>query len=314
MTVSSATVVPGERASTRRGRRTGGRRGSQPAGGSRTAGYAFVGLYVVLLLALGIAPTVYAIALALSTPGGLGFAHFVNTFNFFEFAPAFEHIFEFEGIWLAGQTILVVTLALMVHTLARRVSSAFRFVFYLPGAMAGAASVVVWLFMLDPNTSPWAFVLHGLHYRLLANTAAPGNLPVIFAITAFFTGAGGWIVIMYGALNNIPQDLIEAAEIDGSNAFQTALRIKLPLIRKWIVYMLVLSFAAGSQLFVEPQILGVATVGEVSPQWSPNQLAYYLAFQQDRFNDAAAISVDLLVIGLLVAVVLVWRGKLFEVE
>ena len=314
MTVSSATVVPGERASTRRGRRTGGRRGSQPAGGSRTAGYAFVGLYVVLLLALGIAPTVYAIALALSTPGGLGFAHFVNTFNFFEFAPAFEHIFEFEGIWLAGQTILVVTLALMVHTLARRVSSAFRFVFYLPGAMAGAASVVVWLFMLDPNTSPWAFVLHGLHYRLLANTAAPGNLPVIFAIMAFFTGAGGWIVIMYGALNNIPQDLIEAAEIDGSNAFQTALRIKLPLIRKWIVYMLVLSFAAGSQLFVEPQILGVATVGEVSPQWSPNQLAYYLAFQQDRFNDAAAISVDLLVIGLLVAVVLVWRGKLFEVE
>ena len=314
MTVPSATVVPGERASTRRGRRAEARRAAQPAGGSRTAGYAFVAFYVVLLLALGIAPTVYAIALAVSAPGGVGFAHFVNTFNFFEFAPAFEHIFEFEGIWLASQTILVVILALMVHTLSRRVSSAFRFVFYLPGAMAGAASVVVWLFMFDPHTSPWAFILHGLHYQLLANTVAPGNLPVIFAIMAFFTGAGGWIVIMYGALNNIPQELIEAAEIDGSNAFQTALRIKLPLIRKWIVYMLVLSFAAGSQLFVEPQILGVATVGEVNPQWSPNQLAYYLAFQLDRFNDAAAISVDLLVIGLLVAVLLVWRGKLFEVD
>ncbi|HUY59221.1 MAG TPA: sugar ABC transporter permease [Solirubrobacteraceae bacterium] len=310
MTVPSATVVPDERASARWGRRAGG----QPAGGSRTAGYFFVAFYVVLLLALGIAPTVYAFALALSTPGGLGFAHFINTFNFFDFAPAFEHILEFEGIWLVSQTILVVILALMVHTLVRRVSSAFRFVFYLPGAMAGAASVVVWLFMFDPHTSPWAFVLHGFHYRLLANTVAPGNLPVIFAIMAFFTGAGGWIVIMYGALNNIPRELIEAAEIDGSNAFQTALRIKLPLIRKWIVYMLVLSFAAGSQLFVEPQILGVATVGEISPQWSPNQLAYYLAFQLDRFNDAAAISVDLLVIGLLVAVLLVWRGRLFEVD
>jgi multiple sugar transport system permease protein len=314
MTVPSVTVVPDGRKSALRGRRAAGRRGAQPAGGSRTAGYFFVAVYVVLLVALGIAPTVYAIALALSAPGGLGFAHFVNTFNFFEFAPALEHIFEFEGIWLASQTIFVVILALLVHTLARRVSSAFRFVFYLPGAMAGAASVVVWLFMLDPHTSPWAFVLHAFHFRLLANTVAPGNLPVIFAIMAFFTGAGGWIVIMYGALNNIPQELIEAAEIDGSNAFQTALRIKLPLIRKWIVYMLVLSFAAGSQLFVEPQILGVATVGEVSPQWSPNQLAYYLAFQLDRFNDAAAISVDLLVIGLLVAVLLVWRGKLFEVD
>jgi multiple sugar transport system permease protein len=78
--------------------------------------------------------------------------------------------------------------------------------------------------------------------------------------------------------------------------------------------MLVLSFAAGSQLFVEPQILAVATNGEVPPQWSPNQLAYYLAFQQDNFNNAAAVSVDLLVIGLLVAVLLVWRGKLFSVD
>ena len=315
MTIPSAVVVPDERASVRRGlraRRRNRKRG--PAGTSRTAGYFFVAFYVVLLLALGVAPAIYAIALALSAPGGIGFAHFVNTFNFFEFAPAFEHVFEFEGIWLISQTLLVVTLALMVHTLERRVSTTFRFIFYLPGAMAGAASAIIWLFMFTPSGSPWAFILHAFHYQVLSNTVAPGNLPIIFAIMAFFTGAGGWIVIMYGALNNIPRELIEAAEIDGSNVFQTALRIKLPLIRKWIVYMLVLSFAAGSQLFVEPQILAVATNGEVPAQWSPNQLAYYLAFQLDRFNDAAAVSVDLLVVGLIVAVVLVWRGKLFEVD
>ena len=278
------------------------------------AGYLFVAFYVALLLCIGVAPAVYAIALALSTPGGVGFGHFVQTFNFFEFAPAFEHVFEFEGIWLASQTFFVVLLALLVHTLKRRVSSAFRFIFYLPGAMAGSASAIVWLFMFTPNTSPWAFILHGLGYQVLPNTVSPGNLPMIFAIMAFFTGAGGWIVIMYGALNNIPDELIEAAQIDGSSPLQTALRIKLPLIRKWVVYMLVLSFAAGSQLFVEPQILAVATNGEVPPQWSPNQLAYYLAFQQDNFNNAAAVSVDLLVIGLLVAVLLVWRGKLFSVD
>jgi multiple sugar transport system permease protein len=292
----------------------GRRRERPPAGSSRVAGYFFVAFYAVLLLALGVAPAVYAIALALSTPGGLGFGHFVQTFNFFEFAPAFEHVFEFEAIWLASQTFFVVLLALMVHTLKRRVSSAFRLVFYLPGAMAGSASAIVWLFMFSPNVSPWAFILHGLHYQVLPNTVSPGNLPMIFAIMAFFTGAGGWIVIMYGALNNIPDELIEAAQIDGSSPLQTAIRIKLPLIRKWIVYMLVLSFAAGSQLFVEPQILAVATNGEVPAQWSPNQLAYYLAFQQDNFNNAAAVSVDLLVIGLLVAVLLVWRGRLFSVD
>jgi multiple sugar transport system permease protein len=314
--IPSAAAVPPAGAQALGGDVAGGRRRRerQTPGSSPTAGYLFVAFYVALLLCLGIAPAVYAIALALSTSGGLGFGHFVQTFNFFEFAPAFEHVAEFELIWLASQTFFVVVLALMVHTLKRRVSSVFRFIFYLPGAMAGSASAIVWLFMFTPTGSPWGFILHGFGYHVLANTVQPNNLPFIFAIMAFFTGAGGWIVVMYGALNNIPDELIEAAAIDGSSPLQTALRIKIPLIRKWIVYMLVLSFAAGSQLFVEPQILAVATNGEVPPQWSPNQLAYYLAFNQDNFNNAAAVSVDLLVIGLMVAVLLVWRGRLFAVE
>ena len=314
--VAPHAAVPGERSPARRGRRFDKRRHREPppAGVSRTAGYFFVAFYAVLLLALGVVPTIYAIYLALSTKTGLGTSNFVDTFHFFQFAPAFIHIAKFEAIWLVSQTVIVVALVLMVHDLGRRSGGFFRFVYYLPGAMAGAASVVVWLFMFDPHTSPFGFVWHGLHYQLLANTVAPANLPWIFAIMAFWTGAGGWIIVMYGALNNIPDELTEAAEIDGASGFQTAVRIKLPLIRKWIVYMLVLSFAAGSQLFVEPQILGVATVGEISPQWSPNQLAYYMAFNLDRFNQAAAISVDLLVIGLLVAVLLVWRGKLFETD
>ena len=314
MTDPLVTVAPGERASARRGRRSRWRRERPPAGGSRSAGYFFVALYVAMLLCLGVAPTVYAISLALRTSHGLGVANFVDSYHLPEFIPAFKHVLLFEAIWLVSQSVLVVALALMVHNLARRVSATFRFIFYLPGAMAGAASVVIWLFMFTPTTSPFAFIVHALHYTLLANTVTPNNLPVLFAIMAFWTGAGGWIVVMHGALNNVPTELIEAAEIDGSNVFQTALRIKLPLIRKWVVYMLVLSFAAGTQLFVEPQILGIATGGEVPPQWSPNQLAYYLAFQLDRFNEAAAISVDLLVFGLLVAVLIVWRGKLFEVQ
>ena len=91
----------------------------------------------MLLLALGVVPTVYAIYLSLSTPTGLGTSHFVNTFHFFQFAPAFIHIAKFEAIWLGSQTIFVVTLALMVHSVARRLSGFFRFAYYLPGSDGG---------------------------------------------------------------------------------------------------------------------------------------------------------------------------------
>ena len=91
---------------------------------------------------------------------------------------------------------------------------------------------------------------------------------------AFWTGAGAWIVVMYGALNNIPDELIESAEIDGVDALKTALYIKIPLIRKWIVYMLVLSFAAGRSCSSSPDAGGSAGQGVgVSKYWSPNQLA-----------------------------------------
>jgi multiple sugar transport system permease protein len=75
-----------------------------------------------------------------------------------------------------------------------------------------------------------------------------------------------------------------------------------------------LAFAAGTQLFVEPQLLQTASLGRVSPTWSPNQLAYVYAFQQGDFNGAAAISIFLLVLGLVCAGVLVARSDLFKLE
>jgi multiple sugar transport system permease protein len=78
--------------------------------------------------------------------------------------------------------------------------------------------------------------------------------------------------------------------------------------------MVILAFAAGTQIFVEPQLVGTASGGMVSTTWSPNQLAYYLAFTGDNFNYAAAISVDLLVLGLMVAAVLVFGSRLFDID
>lgn len=314
MALIPVTAVPGKRLRARRGSRTGG--GRNGALRSRSAGYLFLSLYVVLLLCFGIAPTAYAIYLAVTSANGhfSGIANFVNTFHDFRFLPAFEHVGEFMAIWLTALVVFVVGLALMLQSMARRVSSVFRFIFYLPGALAGAASVLVWLFMLEPGVSPWNFVLSALGFTGLGQELLPDHLPVVFAFIAFWTGAGGWIVVMYAALNNIPNELLEAAQLDGASVWQSAMRVKLPLIKKWVVYMVILAFAAGTQLFVEPQLVGQASLGLVSPYWSPNELAYVMAFQNDNFNGAAAVSVDLLVLGLMCAGALVFRTKLFEVD
>jgi multiple sugar transport system permease protein len=280
-------------------------------------GLPFVLPYLPFLVLFGIAPTVYALDLAFTNTGGgwVWFHNFVRTYDDYRFVPAFKHVLLYTSVWLATLVVLVVGLALLLHGRANRVSSTFRFVYYMPGALAGAASVLVWLFMLDPVVSPGSFLLHHvLGATLFAQAIAPGNLPYIFAMIAFWTGAGGWIVVMYGALNTIPHDLEEAARIDGAGPVTIALRLKLPLMRKWIAYMVILSFATGTQLFVEPQLVNQASLGLVPDTWSANQLAYQLAFRYADFNGAAAIAVDLLVIGLVGAVLIVTRTGLFRTD
>ena len=254
-------------------------------------GLPFVLPYLPFLIVFGIAPTIYALELAFTDAGGgwVGFHNFVRTYDDFRFIPAFKHILVYTIVWLGALMVFVVGLALLLHGRANRVSATYRFLFYIPGALAGAAAVVIWLFMLDPTVSPGAFLLRDLlGANIFAQSIAPGNLPYIFAMIAFWTGAGGWIVVMYGALNTIPPDLEEAARIDGAGPFTIAFRLKLPLIRKWIAYMLILSFALGTQLFVEPEIVQHASFGLVSDTWSTNQLAYQLAFRYADFNGAAA--------------------------
>jgi multiple sugar transport system permease protein len=280
-------------------------------------GLPFVLPYLPLLIVFGIAPTIYAIDLAFTDVGGgwVGFHNFVRTYDDYRFGPAFKHILVYTCIWLVLLVVFVVGLSLLLHGRAGRVSATFRFLFYIPGALAGAAAVLVWLFMLDPSVSPGSFLLHDLlGADQFAQSIAPGNLAYIFAMIAFWTGAGGWIVVMYGALNTIPPELEEAARIDGAGPIGIALRLKLPLIRKWIAYMVILSFATGTQLFVEPQLVNQASLGLVPDTWSSNQLAYQLAFRYADFNGAAAIAVDLLAIGVVGAVVIVTRTGLFRTD
>jgi multiple sugar transport system permease protein len=278
-------------------------------------GHAFVAGYLVLLVAFGIVPTGYGIYFAFTNSANYfsGLSNFTAAARDFRYLPAVGHVALYLLIWLVALVVFVTGLALVLHQLpARRTSRLVRFLYYIPGALAGAASVMVWLFMLDPTVSPAASLLRLLGYGTFGQVVAPGHLSFLFAMIAFWTGAGGWIVVMYGALNNIPRDVMEAARIDGAGAWRTARYIQIPMLRKWIVYMVILAFASGAQLFVEPQLISEASLGVAGRDYSPNQLAYDFAFQNNNVNVAAAISVELLVVCLAVAGVFVARSRFFD--
>ena len=298
-----------------RGRRRGALAPRRAAGRHQARyGYLFVAGYTLFLLAFGIFPTLYAVYLSFTKNGQFaGIDNFVKVFNDYRFLPAVGHVALYVFFWLISLLVLVTILALVVHAVrVRWLSSASRFLFYIPGAIAGASSVLLWLFVLDPTVSPVSGILHAMGFEKLVNVVAVENLPVVFTVIAFWAGAGGWIVIMFGALNNVPNEVMEAARIDGAGAVKTAWYIQLPMLTKWISYMAIMSLAAGVQLFVEPKVLSQATKGVVPEDYSLNQLAYLYAFRQGDFSGSAAISLMLLVVALGLSTVFIFRGRLFE--
>ena len=291
------------------------RRPQTGASAQAFAAYVFCSGYVLLLLVFGVLPMVYALYLSFTKSGQfVGLDNYVKAVGDFRFLPAVQHVAAFLVIWVVTLTVLVTLLALIVHAVrVRWLSTTTRFLFFIPGAFAGAASVMLWLFLLNPSVSPVSFVLKWFGYTNFVQAIDLNNLPLIFTVIAFWTGAGAWIIIMYAALHNISNEIMEAARCDGASAIKTAWYIQLPLIRKWIAYMVVISVAVGTQLFAEPKILAQASRNQIPKHYSLNQLAYVTAFgPQADFNSSAAISMLLLVVAAGLAAFFVFRGGLFD--
>lgn len=278
-------------------------------------GYTFVSPYILLLLAFGVLPALYSVYLAFTdadTGAFVGFQNFVSISQDFRFLPSVVNVGVYLCVWLVPSTVLLVWLAMLLHNRAGKTAAFLRAAYYIPGALAGTASVIVWLFMLTPSVSPLKGGFQAAGLTQIFQVVDPSRLPVVIALISFWTGAGGWVLILYGALTSIDPSLVEAARLDGANEWQMARHVKLPLMRKWIGYLVILNLAAGTQVFVEPQLISTATHGGVATNWAPNQLGYTLAFGYARFNEAAALSLELLALGLVAAVVIITSTNLFK--
>ena len=153
-------------------------------------GIAFSSLYALLLLVFGILPTVYAIYLAFTKGGAfVGFSNFIKVFGDYRFLPALQHVALYLLVWLVSLVILVVLLALVIHAIGVRwLSTGVRFAYYIPGALAGAASVMLWLFVLDPTVSPASFVLKALGFKTFVDVVQVDHLPFCACRHRFLDG------------------------------------------------------------------------------------------------------------------------------
>lgn len=265
------------------------------------AGLAMTSPFLALYLVFFLAPFIYSIALSLRSPltgGFVGLFNYRNVVGNGEFWSAIVRMAYFGVIQVALMIGLAVALALLLDSPYIRGKRFFALAYFFPYAVPGVIAAVMWAFLLQPDLD------NGLKLpQVLGLTSGPLNPLsyrfVIYAMMLIVTWewAGYNMTIVLTSLTSVPREILESGKIDGASELALAWRIKLPMIRRTVAFITVISIIGTLQLFNEPMILNdIASIGS---SYTPNQLIYNTAFSFGNEQLAAAQSIVLALITVL---------------
>ncbi|MGH7863111.1 MAG: carbohydrate ABC transporter permease [Candidatus Dormibacteraceae bacterium] len=151
---------------------------------------------------------------------------------------------------------VAVLIAAFINSLvSQRLREFFEAAFYLPGVIALVAVSVVWRFIYDYELGLLNFLLSLFRVSPVNWLGDPHVALAAVAAMEVLTGLGGGIIIFVAALGGIPQELYNAAKIDGAVPRQTFRHITLPLLMPAILYVAVVSTIGAFQVFTPIYLL-----------------------------------------------------------
>jgi multiple sugar transport system permease protein len=209
-----------------------------------------------------------------------------------EFGASLGRIALFGIVQVPVMLFVALTMALLLDTPLLRLKSFFRIAAFMPYAVPGVIAAIMWSFLYSPQLSPIVDLLNGIGLR--PDFLGPGTVLWSAANISTWLWTGYNMLIMFSALQSIPQELYEAAKIDGASNWAIAWRIKVPIIAPSIILTTVFSIIGTLQLYAEPAVLRQIS-SNISSTFTPNMLAYAVA-SGNNYQQAAAISVVIAVI------------------
>jgi multiple sugar transport system permease protein len=216
--------------------------------------YALISPWLLGLILFVLGPMIVSLVVSFTRWDLLSPAKFVGLQNYekmFSRDPLFWQSLKvtaiYTGVYVPLELVGGLLLALLMNQRLRFLGL-FRTIYYLPSVLPGVAFVVVWMWILHPDV--------GLLNTLLGYVGIEGPrwladpdwaLPALLLMSLW--GMGRAMVIYLASLQGIPQQLYEAAAIDGAGTWHSFSRVTLPLLTPTIFFNLVLSIISTFQTF-----------------------------------------------------------------
>ncbi len=288
--------------------------GGAPRGrkGETLSAYLFLAPYLIVLCIFTLFVSLYGVGLSFfsvdigfTAPTFVGLHYYQLLFSQLsdignsDFWTSMINVIKYVVGVVIGQTILALVLAVLLQN-APIAKGVFRTIFYIPALISSVATSLIFLWLLNPD-GLINYILSLVHIQgedWLNNTTFA--LPSIIILVIWSTGAA-FMIYFVAALQDIPQEIIEAAEVDGANKFQAFWNVTLPMLRPAIFLVVALGTIGAFQVFDQAKFM--TNGGPDNATLVPLLEIYNAGFQDGHFGLAAAMAVILFVIIFIVTLI-----------
>jgi ABC-type sugar transport system permease subunit len=265
-------------------------------------GWAFLGPMFFFFVAFLLVPVVGTFWWSTRSGGLLGATTSVGLKNYTTFPQqvdaliAVKNTLDFALLSVPLTLVLGVLLALLMVRVGRG-GGVYRFLIYFPTLVPGVVAGLIWLFLTNPDFGLFNNILHAVGAKPVVWLGENSALRTLAAVDVW-RNAGYWAIFFVAALIGLPQELYQAAALDGAGPLARFWHLTLPMLRRILLFALVVSTIFGLQVFDTALIMtaggpGYATTTIVYRVWQ------YVFAYPDEIGLAAAMS------SLLVAAILV---------
>ncbi len=262
----------------------------------------FFAVFLLFPIFRGLQISLYDWKIMLAEQKFIGTANYEALLNDRIFWEVLGNTFRFMLFTVAINVVLALLVASgLKHGFAG--SDFLRVLFYAPGILSVSVLGIIGARIWDTNLGIINFymaeVLGGprIHWLSTAGLVIPA-----LSITTVWWTFGFPMLVFIAGLHSIPEQLYEAAKIDGAGPLRTFRHITIPLIMPTMLFVVVTQFIAHMQVFAQPYIITTGGPGNASR--SVVQYLYETAWKFFRFGYASAISVVLALVMIVITVIL----------
>lgn len=229
-----------------------------------------------------------------STLRFVGFDNYIKLLSDDLFWTALKNTFYF--VLVAGPLSIAVSLsaALLLHSKLTKFKSLFRLAYFLPVITTLVAVAIVWRFIYHPNFGILNYFLGLVGVNPIDWLGDPFWAMPSIIIMAVWKNFGYNMIIFIAGLQNIPEDLYEAADIEGANGLQKFINITLPMLAPTTIFVSIITMIGYFQLFAEPYVMTQG--GPLNKTLSIVQYMYQEGFRWWNMGYSASIAFVLFII------------------